>query len=43
MMGRDAVLGTFAQVSAGADIAVIEGVIGLYHGASPRDEGGIDR
>jgi len=40
MMERDAVLGTFARVSKGADIAVIEGVMGLYDGAPPdSDEG----
>jgi cobyrinic acid a,c-diamide synthase len=40
MMGRDAVLATFARVAAGAEIAVIEGMMGLFDGATPDgDEG----
>jgi cobyrinic acid a,c-diamide synthase len=40
MMGRDAVLSTFRRQAEGADIALVEGVMGLFDGASPTgDEG----
>jgi len=40
MMGRDAVIATFASASRGADIAVVEGMMGLFDGASPTGEEG---
>jgi cobyrinic acid a,c-diamide synthase len=40
MMGRDAVVGTLARACEGTDIALIEGVMGLFDGASPTTEEG---
>lgn len=40
LMGREAVLQTFARASTGCDIALIEGVMGLFDGASPKGEAG---
>jgi cobyrinic acid a,c-diamide synthase len=40
LMGRSAALGTFARAAAGADIALVEGVMGLFDGASPTSDEG---
>jgi cobyrinic acid a,c-diamide synthase len=40
MMGRDAVRATFASAARDADIAIVEGVMGLYDGATPTGEEG---
>ncbi len=40
MMGREAVLSTFLQACEGASVALVEGVMGLFDGASPTGEAG---
>ena len=40
IMGKDALIETFAETSQGADIALLEGVMGLYDGASPSNDSG---
>ncbi|MGH7815331.1 MAG: cobyrinate a,c-diamide synthase [Candidatus Binataceae bacterium] len=40
MMGRAAVIATFSRASSGADIAVIEGMMGLFDSAAPESDEG---
>ncbi|MGH8014143.1 MAG: cobyrinate a,c-diamide synthase [Bryobacteraceae bacterium] len=40
MMGREAVLATFTTAARDADIAVVEGMMGLYDSASPASDDG---
>ncbi len=40
MMDRDSVLATFARAAEGADIAVIEGMMGLFDGTGPTSDEG---
>ncbi len=40
MMGRQAVTATFLRAAEGADISIIEGVMGVFDGASPSGEEG---
>lgn len=40
MMGRDALLSTHARACVGADLAIVEGVMGIFDGASPTSEEG---
>ena len=40
MMGKEAVLDTFGSVAEGADIAMVEGVMGLFDGATATSEEG---
>jgi len=40
MMGRDAVVGTFARIARDAQVAVVEGMMGLYDGVAPDSDDG---
>jgi cobyrinic acid a,c-diamide synthase len=40
MMGREAAVATFVRTARGADIAVVEGMMGLYDGTTPTSEEG---
>jgi cobyrinic acid a,c-diamide synthase len=40
MMGREAVVATFRAAARGADVAIVEGVMGLYDGAAPDADDG---
>ena len=40
MMGREAVCATFSRAAAGCDLAIIEGMMGLFDGAEPAGEAG---